>query len=48
MINKGVDSKTVFKFLNAQLLVGRVRPNPSILLAHTVTLKNRGVSRAIT
>ena len=45
LINKSVDSKTVFKFLDAQLLV---RPNPAILLAHTATLKNKGFSRAIT
>jgi len=44
-MKKNVDSKTVFKFLDAQLLVRRVRPNPAILLAHTTTLKKRGVSR---
>jgi len=41
-MSKNIDSKTVFKFLDAQLLVRRVRPNPTILLAHTSTLKNRG------
>jgi len=40
---KSVDSKTGIKFLYAQLLVRRVRPNPNILLAHTSSLKNRGV-----
>jgi len=30
--------KTVFKLLDAQLLVRRVRPNPSILIAHNSTL----------
>jgi len=41
-MNKSFVSKTVFKFLDAQLLVRRVRPNHAILLAHTATLKNRG------
>jgi len=47
-LNKSFDSKTVSKFLDSQLLVRRVRPNPAILLALTATLKNSGVSRAIT
>jgi len=38
LMNKSVDSKTVFKFLDAQLLVRRVRPNTAILLAHNATL----------
>ena len=42
LMNKSVDSKTVFNFLDAQLLVWRVRPNPAILLAHTATPKNSG------
>ena len=42
LMNNSVDSKTVFKFLDAQLLVRRVRPKPAILLAHTATIKNRG------
>ena len=37
LMNK-VDSTTVFKFLDAQLLVNRVRPSPSLLLAHNTTL----------
>jgi len=41
-MKKNVDSKTVLKFLDAQLLVRRVMSNPTILLAHTTTLKNRG------
>ena len=40
--NKSVDSKTVYKFLDAQLLVRRVKPNLAILLALSATLKNRG------
>ena len=46
--NKSVYLKTIFKYLDTQLLVRRVKPNPAIFLAHTVTLKNRGISRAIT
>ena len=42
LMNKSVDSKIVFKFLDAQLLVRRVRPNPAILLTHNSTLKKRG------
>jgi hypothetical protein len=34
LMNENVDSKTAFKFLDAQLLVRRVRPNPAILIAH--------------
>jgi len=36
-MNKSVDSKTVFKFLDAQLLVRRVRPYPAKLLDHNST-----------
>jgi len=42
LMNKSVDSKTVFNFSDAQLLVRRFRTNSTILLAHTVTLKCRG------
>jgi len=48
LVNKSFDSKTFFKFLDSQLLVRRVRLNHTISLARTATLKNRGVSRAIT
>ena len=41
LINKSVDSKTVFKFFDAQSLVRRVRPNLAILLVHNLTL-NKG------
>jgi len=46
LMKNSVDSKTVSKFLDAQLLVRRVRPNPAKLMAHTATLKNR-VSRGL-
>ena len=42
LMNKIVDSKNVFKYMNDQLLVRRVGPNAAILLAHNSTLKNRG------
>ena len=47
MMSKEVDSKTTFKFLDAQFLVKRVKPDPVTLLAHTATL-NTGFSHAIT
>jgi len=44
-MNKGFDSKTVFKFLDAQLLVRRLRPNPAILLAHNSILNKGSLAR---
>jgi RNase P subunit RPR2 len=35
LMNKNGETKTTFKFLDAQLLVRRVRLNPAILIAHT-------------
>jgi len=40
VINKSVESETVLKFLDAQLVVGRVSSNPAILLALNSTLSN--------
>jgi len=40
-----VVSKTVFKFLDAQILVRRVRPNAAILLAHNSTLSKGSLAR---
>jgi hypothetical protein len=34
LMNKDADSKVVFRFLDVQLLVQRVRPNPAYLIAH--------------
>jgi len=45
MMNKSVESKTVFKFLDAQLLVRHVRTNRAILLAHNSTLSKRSLAR---
>ena len=41
-MNKSVNSKTIFKFLDVQLLVSRDRPNPAIMMADKATLKNCG------
>ena len=45
LMNKSVDSKNVFKFLDAQLLVRRVRSNSATLLAHNSTLKKGSLAR---
>ena len=38
------DSSTKFQFLEAYLIVNRIRPNPSNLIAHT-TLAKGGLAR---
>jgi len=45
LMNKSVDSKTVFKFLDAQLLLRRLRPNHAILLAHNSTPNKGSLAR---
>jgi len=45
MMSKEADSKTTFKFLVAQLLVKRVKPDPVTLLAHTATLNTGALAR---
>ena len=45
MMSKEVDSKTTFKFLGAELLVKRVKPDPVTLLAHTATLNTGSFAR---
>jgi len=45
LMNKTVDSKTVFKFLVAQLVVSRVRPIPAMLIAHNSTLNKGNFAR---
>ena len=37
-MNKDTDSKTVFKFLDAWLLVNRVKTDPTVSLANNATL----------
>jgi len=39
LMNTAADSKTPFKFLDAQLPVRRIKANPQIPLAHEQTLK---------
>jgi len=39
LMNKDAESKKVFKFLDAQLLVNRVKPSPSLLLAQSIALE---------
>ena len=38
LMNKAADSKVAFKFLDAQLLVNRIRPNSAYLLGHNTTV----------
>jgi len=45
LMNKDAERKTVIKFLFDQLLVNRVRPSPSLLLAHNVALGKRALAR---
>jgi len=39
------DSTTVFKFVDSQLLVNRVRPSPLLLLAHNTTPAQGALAR---
>jgi hypothetical protein len=45
LMNKDAKSETVFKFLDAQLLVNRVTANSDILTAHNATLRQRPDAR---
>jgi len=45
MMSKEADSKNTFKFLDAQVLVKRIKPDPVMLLAHTCTLNTGAVAR---
>ena len=44
-MNKDTDSKAVFMFLDAQLLVNRIRPNPAYLLARNTTPQAGGIAK---
>jgi len=44
-MNKDAESKSVFQFLDAKLWLKRVRPNPTIPLAHNAVLRKGGVAR---
>jgi len=45
LMNKDAETKTVFKFLDAQLSVNRVRTRPSFLLAHNIALEKGAPAR---
>ena len=45
MHSKKADSKAVFKILDAQLLVKRVRPNPAYLIGHNTALQAGAIAR---
>jgi len=45
LMNKDAETKTVFKFLDAQLLVNRVRPSPCLLLAYNNALGKGAFAR---
>jgi hypothetical protein len=45
LMNKDAESKTVFQFLDAQLWVKRIRPNPRIPLTHNTVVSKGGVAR---
>ena len=45
MMSKAADSKTTFKFLDAQLLVKRVKPDPVTPLPHIATLNTGDLAR---
>jgi hypothetical protein len=44
-MNTNNDSKVYFKFLDVQLLVHRIKPNPFIPLAHNTVLSKGGLAR---
>ena len=45
LMNKDAYSKVVFKLLDAQLLVERVRPNPAYLVAHNTALQAGAIAK---
>ena len=46
LMNKVAESKSVFQFLDSQLWVKLIRPNPTIPLAHNAVLSKGGVARS--
>ena len=44
-MNKNAESKAVFKFLDAQLLVNRVRPIPTTFVAHESAFSHNAIAR---
>jgi hypothetical protein len=47
LMNKDIASETRFKFLDAQLRVNRIRPNPKIQVAHNTVLTKGGKAKYI-
>ena len=45
LMNKYADSKVIFKFLDAQLLVKRVRKKPAYLVAHNTALQAGAIAK---
>ena len=45
LINETADSKTIFRFLDAQLIVKSIKPHHMILLSHHTTLENGFLAR---
>ena len=45
MMNKAADSNTTFKFMDSQLLLRRIRPNPIMLIVHNSMLSKVGLAR---
>ena len=45
MTKNAADSKSIFKVLEAQLLVIRIRPNPIMLIAHNSTFRMWSLAR---
>jgi hypothetical protein len=45
LMHKDATSKVQFKFIGAQLLVHRIKPNPSVPLAHNTVLHKGGLTK---
>ena len=45
LMNANADTKATFKFLDAELIVRRIRPSPIISFAHTEALSNGCIAR---
>jgi len=44
-MNKDAETKTVFKCLDSKILVIRVKPSPSLLLAHIIAFEKGALTR---
>ena len=44
-MNTKADSTNIIQFLEAYLLVNRIRPNPAYLIAHNTVISKRGLAR---